>query len=495
VGRYGALVLTVLGLAVSARTTLAAESVVTGRVEEGSSRARPLYLRTVLEELGFLGMQTAWYWAHAHGSNQGESFQTRFLGDEDLVLDDDRFRAGGVGHPIAGTGYYLIARGNGFGVIGSALATVLASATWQFFSEWNEKVATNDLLVTPAAGWVIGEASYQVGQYFLDRGPGLIDCVGAVLFSPIAAMNDARACRLGENQKYHRGDQRRWHRFDLEVGSQRSVFGAGQMVSQLELAADARITSHRFYQRPGAGNNLAGPGQWTTLETSWLIGNDAEQGAQFHADSIAVGQYRRHYRESPDNGLPDGWGSLLALGSSFNYGSRAIPVRWDRVMSVGLVGPMFELTASESPFELRVRAAAYYGFAQVTSLAYPQVASTLSNEVIQTVLREQGYYYAQAFLPSAEMEARYGQFQLKLMGRAGEFWSINADHIHQETFTDTFKLRDARLFTAAAVAFRPFCGPIRVVLEYANSFWSSSLLGKTVTEREQTVGGSIVLGL
>ena len=169
----------------SDRTVVAAnqpEEVPGDKVEEPSSRPTPLYLRTALEELGFLGVQTAWYWGHSLHGDEKFNFQnwsTRLTSYHDMVLDDDKFRTGAVGHPIAGTGYYLIARGNGFGALASFVITTMASTTWQYFSEWNEKPATNDLLVTPVAGWAIGEASYRLGQYFLDRRPSIIDCFGA----------------------------------------------------------------------------------------------------------------------------------------------------------------------------------------------------------------------------------------------------------------------------------------------------------------------------
>ena len=119
------------------------------RVEEApQSGTAPQYLRTAFEELGFLGFQTAWYWGHSfHGDEKfnWHNWSTRLTSTHDMVLDDDKFRTGAVGHPIAGAGYYLIARGNGFGAVASFAITVLASTTWQYFSEWNEKPATNDL--------------------------------------------------------------------------------------------------------------------------------------------------------------------------------------------------------------------------------------------------------------------------------------------------------------------------------------------------------------
>jgi hypothetical protein len=489
-----AIAVALVGLSATARADAGLEELVEAPAFDEPAKPHPSYLHTVLGELAFLGVQTAWYWGHTWHGDESFSWQNwkeRFTDYHDMVLDEDKFRTGAVGHPIAGTGYYLIARGNGFGVVGSAVATVLASSTWQFFSEWNEKPATNDLLVTPVAGWIIGEAAYQLGQYFSDRGPSVVDCAGAVLFSPVATFNDARACRLGRRQESPAGATHRWHRFDLDLGSAHSAFDTGQSVDQLRIGASAHMTTNPHYQQAGSGRSTARPGQWTTLEAEWLIGTGQVGGTSFHADSIAWGRYVRRF----DDGATRGWGRLIAVGASFDYDSRLLPSGWDRVMSVGLVGPMVELTSSRLPFELRARAAIYYGFSQVTSLEYPALASSLSGEVISGVLRNNGYYYAQAILPSAEVEARYGQFRIGLRGRGGEFWSLNHDDAHQGQLTDNFALHDARLTTAASVAVQPYCGPLRLAVELASAFWDSSLLGQSLNMREDTVAASIYVGL
>jgi hypothetical protein len=156
---------------------------------------------------------------------------------------------------------------------------------------------------------------------------------------------------------------------------------------------------------------------------------------------------------------------------------------------------MFELHGGRGSFELGARASIYYGFSQVTSLQFPAMAAGLDGQFIRTVLSQHGYYYAQALLASAEVDARYGQFRLTLKGRGGEFWSINHDDAHQSQLTRQFGLRDARLVTAASIAVQPYCGPLRLGLDLASAFWSSGLLGETLTVREETVGASITVAL
>ena len=153
------------------------------------------------ESSRFLALQGAWYWGHQEPSEseidadawstwRGKLFSLRYF-----TFDQDRFNTNAVGHPISGLLYYQIARGSGLGVGGSFLATVAASTAWKYFGESNQKLSINDLIVTPAAGWVLGEASYRLGSFFSDGVPSLANCLGALIFSPVATLTEPPVCR------------------------------------------------------------------------------------------------------------------------------------------------------------------------------------------------------------------------------------------------------------------------------------------------------------
>ena len=128
-------------------------------------------------------------------------------------------------------------------------------------------------------------------------------------------------------------------------------------------------------------------------------------------------------------------------------------------------------------------------------LLTPTSRNRSSGQAIRTVLLRQGYYYAQAILPSAEIEATYRRIRLTLAGRGGEYWSINDDDSHQSQLTNHFSLRDERLRTTATLAVQPEHGPFRLALGLVSGFWTSRLLGETFNAREQSVVLSIQAGL
>ena len=214
---------------------------------------------------------------------------------------------------------------------------------------------------------------------FADGEPSLVNCIGAAVFSPVAALNDAPVChgRRREEELDERGFSRRiWHRLYLELGTARTSFDGAEVRDENTLGLAARITSHTLYRQPGSGTSIARPGQWTNLDARWFIDDGSVQGAFVHADSLIWGLYARNYGDGRGrSGEADGHGLLLGVGSSFDYDARSLPTMWDRTLALGVLGPMVELAARRGSLALRAAFAVSYGFAQVTSLAYPEASS------------------------------------------------------------------------------------------------------------------------
>ena len=102
---------------------------------------------------------------------QWTSWRRKLFTTDEITFDGDHFNTNSVGHPFDGTAYYQIARGNGLSPAGAFLSTVLASTFWEYFVEIPENPSLNDLVITPAAGAVIGEATYRLGRYLAQSGP------------------------------------------------------------------------------------------------------------------------------------------------------------------------------------------------------------------------------------------------------------------------------------------------------------------------------------
>ena len=484
---------------------VAARAAVTEENDTESSSGNPPHpvWRTILGELSFLALQGAWYWGHQEPSESEidadawSTWRGKLFSLQYFTFDQDRFNTNAVGHPIAGLIYYQIARGSGLGSGGSFLATVAASTAWKYFGESNQKVSINDLVVTPAAGWVLGEASYRLGSFFADGAPSFANCLGALLFSPVATLTEAPVCRsrAGKPPFDQFGFSRQtWHLLYTELGQARTVIDEGEARDETSVGLGAWITAHAYYRRPGRGASTARPGQWSSLEARWLLDESGIAGVAVHADSLVIGRYLRDYGDlAGPAGEPDGRALLLALGSSFDYDGRSLPTVYDRDLSLGLLGPMVRVEARHGRFAVRASLAASYGFGQVTSLAWAQAAPGFAGVRVKSELQLNGYYFGQGLLTFATFEAEIGDVRLRFDGRGQQFWSFNFADDHQAQIQNNFPLHDTQLFLTGSAAWQPLRGPVRLMFELDDILRSSRIPGTAVTSREYRTIGSVAV--
>lgn len=445
----------------------------------------------LIEQVAALTVQGAWYWGHSRYGSSGapvtaDNFFASLVSD-DFVLEDDTFRTNGLGHPIAGAVAYQIARGNGFGVGASILTSVASSIVWKYFGEWNQTHSANDIIMSPAAGWVMGETTYRIGRWFAAGDPGVLNCLGASLLSPFATLNGSSVCG------FRKGDRppgaiglRPWHRVAAELGPSTTSFDGGDARVGLMIGLEGLIRANAQYRSPGTGSSTAGPGQWSSVRGRLLVENGAIRGTAFDAHTLVIGRYvRRRDAEADGSGEADGWSALVGLGSSFDYESRRLPIGPDRTASAGILGPAVELSSRHGPLGLRGWLAATYAFSQVTSLAYAQAAPSFAGVQLKSVLETQGYYYAHGPVTSAALEAEVGNVRFALEGRLANYWSIDSDYSNQSRIENNFSLRDTRVFTRALVSVRPAGGPLGVALEFDDDLRDSRIPGTAVRSNER----------
>jgi len=431
------------------------------------------YLRTAVEEVFVIGAGTAWYWRHPAYSSWDLHFDwtdwhSKLFTMREVVFDNDLFSTNGLAHPIAGSLYYQIARGNGLSPLASLVAAFFTSTAWEYIAEWDEKPSTNDLIFTPAGGAVIGEATYRLGRMFAAGSPGMGNCLGALLFSPVATLNETPVCRTVRSGPFDDFGLPKltWHRLAFDLGQAYASFDGGSVVTALDAGFAASIVDHRTYRRSGQGLSALSPGAWSDIAWDTLINHEGLRGLEIHADGVWWGRYYRDFAPG-DAGAPrrtDGWGVMLGLGSTFDYDARLLPLEWDRVVTAGLAGPMVEYADRHGSLTTRATFAAQYGFSMVTSLAYPAAAASLEGQTIKTELADQGYYYAQSVTGAATLCLEDQPIALFLRARFGSFWSINRDDRYQGKITDDFSLHDTRLYLRAAVTVRLLGGPLHLIL-------------------------------
>jgi hypothetical protein len=456
------------------------------------------YLFTALQESLVLGLGGVWYWRHP-SKNSGEldftwsDWNAKLFSTRDISFDSDLFSTNAIAHPMAGALYYQIARGNGLSPLASVVATVLVSTAWEYLVEWDERPSINDLIFTPAGGVVLGEATYRLGRMFAAGTPSVGSCLGALVFAPVATLNRTPVCRGGRLRPTDDFGlpSETWHRLTFNAGQSYTSFDGGPADTAMDLGFAAQVVDHPGYRRGGRAVSAVSPGDWTAFSTGALINHAGLRGLEIHADGTWWGRYRRDYAPTDEvsSRATDGWGGMLGLGSTFDYDARDVQIGWDRVATVGLLGPLLEYASRYGDLKARATLGAQYGFSMVTSLAYPAARAAFTSQIIKTTLDEQGYYYAQSVTGAATASLIDEPLGIYVRARFGAFWSIDRGDRYQSQLTDNFSLHDQRLHLRIAASLRILGGPVRLLGAFDQVNRASHLPGFSFdgTERRGSV--------
>lgn len=110
-------------------------------------------------------------------------------------LDNDVWYWNVVVHPLVGAEYYLLARNRGAEGWQAALYSALISIYWEFGPEAIfEYPSTQDLIITPLAGAILGECRYQARKALIDPRTGRANStwkqVIVVILDPVEALTE-----------------------------------------------------------------------------------------------------------------------------------------------------------------------------------------------------------------------------------------------------------------------------------------------------------------
>lgn len=129
-------------------------------------------------------------WAQDAWRNMKRSFTTL------PVWDKDDWQLNYIGHPIAGSYYYNALRSQNASRFHSFLFATAQSFIWEYFIEgMAEKPSMQDLIVTPIAGYVLGETTHQLTMNMRKNGFNFFEKVFVLLFNPMFVINNGFGSR------------------------------------------------------------------------------------------------------------------------------------------------------------------------------------------------------------------------------------------------------------------------------------------------------------
>ena len=107
------------------------------------------------------------------------------------VWDNDDWQLNYIGHPIAGSYYYNSLRSQHASIIHSFLFAAAQSFIWEYFIEATaEKPSTQDLIVTPIAGAILGESTHLLTMNMRRNGFNFFEKIFVVIFNPLFVLNN-----------------------------------------------------------------------------------------------------------------------------------------------------------------------------------------------------------------------------------------------------------------------------------------------------------------
>lgn len=124
-------------------------------------------------------------WAQDALSNIKRSFSTL------PVWDKDEWKINYIGHTVAGSYYYNALRSQHANRFQSFLFATVQSVIWEYVLEgMAEQPSTQDLLITPVGGFIMGEATHQLTMNMRRNGFNFFEKVFVLIFNPLFVLNN-----------------------------------------------------------------------------------------------------------------------------------------------------------------------------------------------------------------------------------------------------------------------------------------------------------------
>jgi hypothetical protein len=455
------------------------------------------YLRAALETLGFLGAASAYYWTH------DEDFSRDFDYNVDWQNLKERFITGGahrfdnnewevnVGHFYGGTGYYLLARSNNLNLLESMLYTVAASATWEFLIEMREAVAINDNIMTPFAGFAIGEVMYQFGEFFQHSSDNIANqTLGTLLELPAPFHHWLDNTKIQPPRQVDDFGFTTdvWHRFRVFAGGGGSTSQDKEWSrTEAEVGFDLELATAEKYGKPGEASTFYSDGVFQELAFRTILAEGAMVDLQFFAKTDFLGHYQQSIEKDEAADQLNGYSLFVGASSAFEYYAHSFAGigQEDKQAICDLLGPSLVVDYYHRGLHLHATLDVYPNFAMVQPYAVEEYAADHIIRGVKNVFQAEDYYYALGLTTAARMEAYYGPFELETKLRYYFFDSIEGLNRMPDRVVNDFNMQDQSLWMQAGLIYALPINHLKIAFDVERLYrWSQ--LSDLDSDQEET---------
>lgn len=357
-------------------------------------------------------------------------------------FDDNSRKFNLYAHPIAGTIYYTIGRANGLSSLESMLLAFTSSALWEFIPEFVEVASVNDQFQTAFTGPAIGEAMFQLGEFF-NRGGNTImhRILGAIMGPGLHNWIDGNKAKRAENLDQFGFDVDYWHRFN--------VYTEAAVNTQKEGIAYQLGFDMQLNTVPGIhndGKEVRWRGDTLFVELASRLGLDGDQKAEFlfQAKSVYAGLVAKNIF-TDKNFRKNGYALIFGPSSSYYFKDGSLGMNKDFFGLVNFLGTTLDMSLFIKDVKIRICLDVFASFTSVRSFALEKYRGQVPDSVIKSTLNTQDYFNGLGLVNSGKFEVEYKRLGLYVNGQHVMTKSLNGLERNQEKITDDLRLHERRL--------------------------------------------------
>lgn len=448
------------------------------------------YFRLALEEVGILAAGSVEYFQTQDLqsgdwdlSYSADSFESKVRG-RSISFDSNKFGTNWITHPLAGWLYYGAARGNRLGPVESLFVATVSSATWEFFGEYREQVAINDLMVTPIAGAAISESMLQLGAWFERGRPTPARVAAAWLLAPGKRIHDA----VDDAVPLHSPDAPRGEleaRLHASLGPTWESSG-DRPRRDVSVGVRTRLFVGPSLDEPGRVHRWLNDGNLSAMRLEATMRDESFVDLRAAARVAFAGYYTKNVVMGPDG--PIGAGSFLGLGTGVDYQIHEYALDrpthvTDDLALIELLGLTLETFQRVGPLRVRTGMMVAGDFAGATALARDEYVRTRGTTGLPTVAAENGYTHAFGGTVAPTLRVTLPPVTLLAEARLDAFRSVLARDRYYTRYEPTVSGSDERLLGAVSVQYA-IMPSLDVALRAARTFRRSRLDDVTATYGE-----------
>ncbi len=413
------------------------------------------YLKTAVEISAVLGFGVYLYYKNLGSMKVDHDYEgvwpsiKKKLSGE-AVMEDDNNTAANIGHVFAGEIYFLVARNSGLNFIESSLATLAASAAWEF-GEYKEVFSIGDQILTGWTGAVVGEVFWQIARAVKNKSNNPFARLFAGILDPVSGAKEAYNSLLGYKSKSVKVgdlDLAQISKFEFTALTGRQTFKNGQTEQYKGVQLKAEVINIPSWDRPGTERKLLLETPVAELEFTMTKSRFGTEDFRFISQAVLAGVYDKNRTDQ------NGYEYLIGLSSGFQWDQkRSGPLAFEKSDLEGrdmwarahLIGSTVRAIGLYKGIKFSLEMKVHADYVMVSSYALEELERVEGGrDGLLSVMKKRGYYYGTGFSQGLKAAVEYNDWQLGFHHDRTDVRNSGFKHRFDNQVTKDYRYTDQR---------------------------------------------------